>query len=58
MAPHHQRAQKANGIKHEGYVSPNTNHGFHNDTTPRYNEAAAKLAWQRTLDLFNKSLKA
>ena len=34
-----------------------TNHGFHNDTTPRYDEAAAKLAWQRTLDFFNKNLR-
>jgi carboxymethylenebutenolidase len=33
------------------------NHGFHNDTTPRYDEAAAKLAWQRTLDHFNKYLR-
>ena len=37
---------------------PKTNHGFHNDTTPRYDEAAAKLAWQRTIDHFNKTLKA
>jgi len=56
--PAYEAALKANGIKHEGYIYPNTNHGFHNDTTPRYDEAAAKLAWQRTLDLFNKSLKA
>jgi carboxymethylenebutenolidase len=35
-----------------------TNHGFHNDTTPRYDEAAAKEAWQRTLDWFNKYLRA
>jgi carboxymethylenebutenolidase len=35
-----------------------TQHGFHNDTTPRYNEAAAKLAWQRTLDHFNKYLRS
>jgi carboxymethylenebutenolidase len=42
---------------HEGYVYPGANHGFHNDTTPRYDEAAAKLAWQRTLDWFNKYLR-
>jgi carboxymethylenebutenolidase len=37
-------------VPHEGYVYMGANHGFHNDTTPRYDEAAAKLAWQRTLD--------
>ncbi len=45
-------------VPHEGYVYKDANHGFHNDTTPRYDEAAAKLAWQRTLDWFNKYLKA
>jgi carboxymethylenebutenolidase len=45
-------------VPHEGYVYKGANHGFHNDTTPRYDEAAAKLAWQRTLDWFNKYLKA
>ena len=54
----YEAALKANGIKHEGHIYPNTLHGFHNDTTPRYNEEAAKLAWQRTLDHFNKTLKA
>jgi carboxymethylenebutenolidase len=43
---------------HEGYVYAGANHGFHNDTTPRYDEAAAKLAWQRTLDWLNKYLGA
>jgi carboxymethylenebutenolidase len=38
-------------------VYPKANHGFHNDTTPRYDEAAAKLAWQRTLDWFNKYVR-
>ena len=56
--PGYEAALKANGIKHEGYIYPNTYHGFHNDTTPRYDEAAAKLAWQRTIDHFNKTLKA
>jgi carboxymethylenebutenolidase len=46
------------GVPHEGHVYPGANHGFHNDTTPRYDEAAAKQAWQRTLDWFNKYLKA
>jgi carboxymethylenebutenolidase len=44
-------------VTHEGYVYAGANHGFHNDTTPRYDEAAAKLAWQRTLDWFAKYLK-
>ena len=39
------------------FVYDGTQHGFHNDTTPRYDEAAAKLAWQRTLDFFNKNLR-
>jgi carboxymethylenebutenolidase len=51
-------ALTANQVTHEGYVYKGANHGFHNDTTPRYDEAAAKLAWQRTLDWFNKYLKA
>ena len=51
-------ALKAAKVPHEGYIYAGANHGFHNDTTPRYDEAAAKLAWQRTLDWFNKYLKA
>jgi carboxymethylenebutenolidase len=43
-------------IPHAGYIYANTNHGFHNDTTPRYDEAAAKLAWGRTLDWFKTYL--
>jgi carboxymethylenebutenolidase len=56
--PAYEAALKANGVKYEAYVYPKTNHGFHNDTTPRYDEAAAKLAWQRTIDHFNKTLKS
>jgi carboxymethylenebutenolidase len=56
--PEYETALKANSIKYEAYVYPGTNHGFHNDTTPRFNEAAAKLAWQRTVDHFNKTLKS
>ena len=37
-------------------IYPNVNHGFHNDTTPRYDEAAAKLAWSRTIEFFKKTL--
>jgi carboxymethylenebutenolidase len=40
------------------YVYEGVNHGFHNDSTPRYDEAVAKLAWQRTLDFLNKYLGA
>jgi carboxymethylenebutenolidase len=45
------------GVTHEGHIYKGANHGFHNDTTPRYDEAAAKEAWQRTLDWFNKYLR-
>ncbi|MDB5043167.1 MAG: Carboxymethylenebutenolidase [Candidatus Eremiobacteraeota bacterium] len=43
-------------IPHAGYIYANANHGFHNDTTPRYDEAAAKLAWGRTLEWFKTYL--
>ena len=56
--PEYEAALKANGVQHEAHVYPKTNHGFHNDTTPRYDEAAAKLAWQRTINHFNKYLNA
>jgi len=56
--PAYEAALKANGIKYEMYMYPGTNHGFHNDTTPRYDEAAAKLAWQRTVDFFNKNVRS
>jgi carboxymethylenebutenolidase len=51
-------ALTAANVPHQGFVYAGANHGFHNDTTPRYDEAAAKLSWQRTLDWFNKYLKA
>jgi carboxymethylenebutenolidase len=50
-------ALKANGKSYQLFTYPGTQHGFHNDTTPRYDEAAAKLAWTRTLELFNKNLR-
>jgi carboxymethylenebutenolidase len=56
--PDYEAALKANGVKFDAHMYPGTNHGFHNDTTPRFDEAAAKLAWQRTLDFFNKQLKS
>jgi carboxymethylenebutenolidase len=55
--PAYDAALKAANVRHEGYIYPKANHGFHNDTTPRYDEAAAKLAWGRTLDWFNKYLR-
>ena len=55
--PEYDAAMTAAHVVHAGYVYPKTNHGFHNDTTPRYDDAAATLAWQRTLDWFNKYLR-
>jgi len=55
--PAYEAALKAAGKRYEIHAYPNTQHGFHNDTTPRYDEAAAKLAWQRTLAFFNKNLR-
>ena len=54
--PAYEEALKANGVEYTAYIYENTNHGFHNDTTPRYDEEAAKLAWQRTVDFFKKHL--
>jgi carboxymethylenebutenolidase len=54
--PAYEEALKANHVTYTAYIYEGVNHGFHNDTTPRYDEAAAKLAWQRTLDFFNKYL--
>ena len=56
--PAWEAALKANNVKYQAYIYPNTNHGFHNDTTPRYDEAAAKLAWSRTIAFFKENLKA
>jgi len=56
--PAWEAALKANGVKYQMYMYPGTNHGFHNDTTPRYDEAAAKLAWSRTVAFFKENLKA
>ena len=56
--PAYEAALKTNGVKYQMFMYPNTNHGFHNDTTPRYDEAAAKLAWSRTMAFFNETLKA
>ena len=56
--PAYEEALKANHVTYTAYIYQGANHGFHNDTTPRYDEAAAKLAWQRTLDFLNKYLRA
>jgi len=55
--PAYEAALKANHVAYTMYTYPGTQHGFNNDTTPRYDEAAAKLAWQRTIDFFNKHLR-
>jgi len=55
--PAYETALKANKVNYEAFIYPNVNHGFHNDTTPRYDKAAAELAWQRTVAFFNKNLR-
>jgi carboxymethylenebutenolidase len=55
--PAYEAALKANNKVYEAYIYPAVNHGFHNDSTPRYDEPAAELAWKRTLGWFEKYLK-
>ena len=55
--PPYEEALKANHVTYTAYIYEGANHGFHNDTTPRYDEPAAKLAWQRTIEFFNKYLR-
>lgn len=55
--PAYEAALKANGKVYEAHIYPGMNHGFHNDSTPRYDEAAAKLAWERTLAWFARYLR-
>lgn len=55
--PAYEAALKAHNVDYTVHFYEGTNHGFHNDTTPRYDEAAAKLAWQRTLEFFNRTLR-
>jgi carboxymethylenebutenolidase len=55
--PAFEAALKANHVKYEMFIYPGTQHGFNNDTTPRYDKAAATLAWQRTMDFFKKQLR-
>ncbi|MEZ2127730.1 MULTISPECIES: YghX family hydrolase [unclassified Sinorhizobium] len=54
--PAYEEALKAAGKTYEAYIYPDVNHGFHNDSTPRYDEKAAKLAWDRTVAWFQKYL--
>ncbi len=56
MWPAFEAALKAAGVAHEMHMYPGTQHGFHNNSTPRYKEDAAKLAWKRTIALFRRSL--
>jgi carboxymethylenebutenolidase len=56
MWPDYEAALKANGATFEMYTYPGTRHGFHNNSTTRFNEAAAKLAWERTIAFFKKNL--
>jgi carboxymethylenebutenolidase len=55
--PAYEAALKEHHKNYQLFVYEGAQHGFHNDTTPRYDEAAAKLAWQRTLEFFNKNLR-
>jgi carboxymethylenebutenolidase len=55
--PAWEEALKKDKVRYTAYIYPGAQHGFHNDTTPRYDEAAAKLAWSRTLAFFNANLK-
>jgi carboxymethylenebutenolidase len=54
--PAYEQALQTNQKRYTAYIYEGTNHGFHNDTTPRYDEAAAKLAWQRTVEFFQQQL--
>jgi carboxymethylenebutenolidase len=54
--PAYETALKQNNKEYTAYMYENANHGFHNDTTPRYDKAAAELAWKRTIDFFNTKL--
>ena len=54
--PAFEAALKANHVWYQLFVYPGTQHGFNNDTTPRYDKAAAQLAWRRTIDFLKKNL--
>ena len=54
--PAYEAALKAAGTRYEAFIYPGVNHGFHNDSTPRYDKAAAELAWERTVAFFRANL--
>ncbi|WP_096786299.1 YghX family hydrolase [Rhodobacter sp. CZR27] len=54
--PAYEAALKEAGVRYEAYIYPGVNHGFHNDSTPRYDREAAELAWQRTVEFFRSNL--
>ncbi len=54
--PAYEAALKANGKVYEAHIYPKANHGFHNDTTPRYDKEQAELSWDRTIAFFKKHL--
>jgi len=56
MWPSFEAALKAAGVQYQMHIYPGTQHGFHNDSTPRYQEAAAKLAWKRSVAFFRTHL--
>lgn len=56
--PAYEAALKEAKVNYQAFVYPGVQHGFNNDTTPRYDEAAAKLAWERTIDFFNAHLRS
>lgn len=55
--PEYEAALKENNKEYKAYIYPDVNHGFHNDSTPRYDKEAATLAWNRTIEFFNEHLK-
>jgi len=55
--PPYEAALKAAGVRYEAFIYPGVQHGFNNDTTPRFDAAAAKLAWERTIGFFNRTLR-
>lgn len=55
--PEFEKALKENNIQYTAHFYPRVNHGFHNNTTPRYDKASADLSWTRTIDFFNEKLK-
>ena len=56
--PKYEEALKAAGVKYQAYIYEGVEHGFNNDTTPRFDANAARLAWARTLEVFNRCLRS